>query len=179
MLGTGFENRTNGIFVYTVARKPSPHFSGVFRYSRKSTVVPFCPRDVNTHAGSNVEAPKHTSYSDRVPKYSVFSVGAPKCVTDNARNVCLLAILPCIRYTLGTTVQICPEENTRLSGLYTSGGMFCSQCEAEGFRRITFAQDRPDVMSTFSVSAVPSVCYGDGYGAHRYGPKQCDYHDTI
>ncbi|CAN0030138.1 unnamed protein product, partial [Laminaria digitata] len=58
------------------------------------------------------------------------------------------------RYTLGTTVQIAPEENTRLSGLYTSGGMFCSQCEAEGFRRITFAQDRPDVMSTFSVSAV-------------------------
>lgn len=48
-------------------------------------------------------------------------------------------------------MQIAPKDNTRLSGLYTSGGMFCTQCEAEGFRRITFAQDRPDVMSTFSV----------------------------
>lgn len=56
------------------------------------------------------------------------------------------------RYTVGTVVQIHPSANTRLSGLYTSGGMFCTQCEAEGFRRITFAQDRPDVMSTFSVS---------------------------
>lgn len=55
------------------------------------------------------------------------------------------------RYTVGTVVQIAPKANTRLSGLYTSGGMFCTQCEAEGFRRITFAQDRPDVMSTFSV----------------------------
>ena len=55
------------------------------------------------------------------------------------------------RYTVGTVVQISPKANTRLSGLYTSGGMFCTQCEAEGFRRITFAQDRPDVMSTFSV----------------------------
>ncbi|CAM9158816.1 unnamed protein product [Ectocarpus sp. 6 AP-2014] len=55
------------------------------------------------------------------------------------------------KYTVGTVVQIAPKENTRLSGLYTSGGNFCTQCEAEGFRRITFAQDRPDVMSTFSV----------------------------
>ena len=56
------------------------------------------------------------------------------------------------RYTVGTVAQIFPAKNTRLSGLYTSGGMFCTQCEAEGFRRITFAQDRPDVMSTFSAS---------------------------
>ncbi|CAM9693091.1 unnamed protein product, partial [Sphacelaria rigidula] len=60
------------------------------------------------------------------------------------------------RYTFGTQVQIAPEGNTRLSGLYTSGGMFCTQCEAEGFRRITFAQDRPDVMSTYTVSTVSS-----------------------
>lgn len=63
----------------------------------------------------------------------------------------LLLQTPSYRYTVGTVVQITPKANTRLSGLYTSGGMFCTQCEAEGFRRITFAQDRPDVMSTFSV----------------------------
>ncbi|CAM9778344.1 unnamed protein product, partial [Discosporangium mesarthrocarpum] len=55
------------------------------------------------------------------------------------------------RYNVGTRVQVSPVDNTQLSGLYMSGGVFCTQCEAEGFRRITYAQDRPDVMSTFLV----------------------------
>ncbi|MGB0733128.1 MAG: M1 family aminopeptidase, partial [Pontibacterium sp.] len=45
-----------------------------------------------------------------------------------------------------------PQENTALEGLYKSDGMFCTQCEAEGFRRITFYPDRPDVMSIFSTT---------------------------
>ncbi|MEL7232564.1 MAG: aminopeptidase N, partial [Pseudomonadota bacterium] len=44
-----------------------------------------------------------------------------------------------------------PSANTTLMGLYVSGGRFCTQCEAEGFRRITFYPDRPDVMSVFTV----------------------------
>ncbi|KAL7472313.1 hypothetical protein ACHAXS_012641 [Conticribra weissflogii] len=48
-----------------------------------------------------------------------------------------------------TTVEIVPETNTQLSGLYKSGDIYCSQCEAEGFRRITYYCDRPDVMATF------------------------------
>lgn len=44
-----------------------------------------------------------------------------------------------------------PAANSTLMGLYVSGGRFCTQCEAEGFRRITFYPDRPDVMSVFSV----------------------------
>ena len=44
-----------------------------------------------------------------------------------------------------------PSENLQLMGLYSSGGMLCTQCEAEGFRRITFFPDRPDVLSTYSV----------------------------
>ena len=48
-------------------------------------------------------------------------------------------------------VEIAPEENTRLEGLYMSNGMYCTQCEAEGFRRITFYPDRPDVMAPFWV----------------------------
>ena len=52
---------------------------------------------------------------------------------------------------LETVVRLRPQDNTQLSGLYSSGNMFCTQCEAEGFRRITFFLDRPDVMSTFSV----------------------------
>ena len=45
----------------------------------------------------------------------------------------------------------CPNKNTQLSGLYVSEGTFFTQCEAEGFRRITYFLDRPDVMATFSV----------------------------
>ncbi|WP_108859470.1 aminopeptidase N [Ruegeria sp. Alg231-54] len=48
-------------------------------------------------------------------------------------------------------VEIDPGNNTALEGLYMSNGMYCTQCEAEGFRKITFYPDRPDVMSTFTV----------------------------
>jgi aminopeptidase N len=48
-------------------------------------------------------------------------------------------------------VEIAPEANTALEGLYMSRGMYCTQCEAEGFRRITYYPDRPDVMAPFRV----------------------------
>lgn len=48
-----------------------------------------------------------------------------------------------------TVVEIVPEKNTQLSGLYKSGNMYCSQCEAMGFRRITYYPDRPDNMAVF------------------------------
>lgn len=54
-------------------------------------------------------------------------------------------------FVLETIVEISPRSNAALSGLYMSGGRFCTQCEATGFRRITFYPDRPDVMSRFSV----------------------------
>ena len=53
---------------------------------------------------------------------------------------------------LEITTCIAPESNTELSGLYTSGGNYYTQCEAEGFRRITYFPDRPDVMSRYSVT---------------------------
>jgi aminopeptidase N len=55
------------------------------------------------------------------------------------------------RATVETEVEISPAANTKLMGLYASGGMLCTQCEAEGFRRITFFPDRPDVLSKFTV----------------------------
>ena len=54
-------------------------------------------------------------------------------------------------FTLQITTEINPAANTALSGLYQSSGNWCTQCEAEGFRRITFYPDRPDVMSVFTV----------------------------
>jgi aminopeptidase N len=53
--------------------------------------------------------------------------------------------------TVETEVEISPAANTKLMGLYASGGMLCTQCEAEGFRRITFFPDRPDVLSKYHV----------------------------
>jgi aminopeptidase N len=50
-----------------------------------------------------------------------------------------------------TEVEISPAANTKLMGLYASGGMLCTQCEAEGFRRITYFPDRPDVLSRYTV----------------------------
>ncbi len=58
------------------------------------------------------------------------------------------------RFSLQIVTQIHPESNTTLSGLYRSEKMFCTQCEAEGFRRMTYYLDRPDVMSLFTTTIV-------------------------
>ncbi|MFO1337320.1 MAG: aminopeptidase N [Burkholderiaceae bacterium] len=55
-------------------------------------------------------------------------------------------------FTLEIRNTICPEKNTQLSGLYASGGGLYTQCEAEGFRRITYFLDRPDVMAVYTVT---------------------------
>src|ERR1019366_3275524 len=54
------------------------------------------------------------------------------------------------RFTLETVSRICPQKNTRLEGLYASANGFFTQCEAEGFRRITWFIDRPDVMARYT-----------------------------
>ncbi|HWK53523.1 MAG TPA: aminopeptidase N, partial [Hyphomicrobiales bacterium] len=54
------------------------------------------------------------------------------------------------QFTLETLVRIHPEDNASLEGLYKSRVMFCTQCEAEGFRKITYYLDRPDVLSSFT-----------------------------
>ncbi len=54
-------------------------------------------------------------------------------------------------HVIETEVEIAPDRNTQLMGLYSSGGNLCTQCEAEGFRRITFFPDRPDVLATYRV----------------------------
>ncbi len=57
-------------------------------------------------------------------------------------------------FELTTTVRIRPRDNTALEGLYKSGDMYCTQCEAEGFRNITWYPDRPDVMSRYTTTIV-------------------------
>ncbi|XP_020216415.1 puromycin-sensitive aminopeptidase isoform X3 [Cajanus cajan] len=59
--------------------------------------------------------------------------------------------LPSGKYDLEIVTEIYPQKNTSLEGLYKSSGNFCTQCEAEGFRKITFYQDRPDIMAKYTV----------------------------
>ena len=54
--------------------------------------------------------------------------------------------------TLVVRSRTAPERNVALEGLYVSSGVFCTQCEAEGFRRITYFPDRPDVLATYTVT---------------------------
>jgi aminopeptidase N len=63
----------------------------------------------------------------------------------------LVVDLPGDAHVVETLVAIAPAANTQLMGLYASGGLLCTQCEAEGFRRITYFPDRPDVLSRYHV----------------------------
>jgi aminopeptidase N len=58
---------------------------------------------------------------------------------------------PSRAFTLEIGTEINPTANTKLMGLYRSGGTYCTQCEAEGFRRITYYLDRPDVLAVYTV----------------------------
>ncbi|MEO9494977.1 MAG: aminopeptidase N [Vibrio splendidus] len=57
-------------------------------------------------------------------------------------------------FTLTIVTEVDPEGNSALEGLYKSGGAFCTQCEAEGFRRITYYMDRPDVLAKFTTTVI-------------------------
>jgi len=61
-------------------------------------------------------------------------------------------LVPQDGFTWEAVVEINPQGNTALEGLYMSNGMYCTQCEAQGFRKITFYPDRPDVMALFNVT---------------------------
>jgi aminopeptidase N len=87
---------------------------------------------------------------DELKALGVWIDGAPS--DDWAMDgVDLLIDLPDERHEIGIETEIHPAANSKLMGLYASSGMLCTQCEAEGFRRITFFPDRPDVLSRFRV----------------------------
>ena len=92
-------------------------------------------------------------------------------------------------HTVEVETLVHPAANSQLMGLYASGGMLCTQCEAEGFRRITFFQDRPDVLSTYRVrlegdrTMFPILlsngdCTATGEGANdEKGTHWAEWHD--
>jgi len=72
---------------------------------------------------------------------------------DIADDVLLIAGVP-EQFTLEVENLINPQANKALDGLYKSGSIFCTQCEPEGFRRITYYLDRPDVMAKFTTKVI-------------------------
>ncbi|MEM7521950.1 MAG: aminopeptidase N, partial [Pseudomonadota bacterium] len=76
--------------------------------------------------------------------------GAP--VSPDLTAEGLTVAVPEGAFTWEAEVEIDPAGNTALEGLYQSNGMYCTQCEAEGFRKITYYPDRPDVMAVFTVT---------------------------
>jgi aminopeptidase N len=75
----------------------------------------------------------------------------PAAAMERQNDRLLLLDPPQRPFLLTSRVRIKPQTNTTLEGLYSSGGLFTTQCEAEGFRRITFHPDRPDLLSRFRV----------------------------
>ena len=73
-------------------------------------------------------------------------------VTPELSDTGLTCAVPETPFIWEAEVEIDPANNTALEGLYMSNGMYCTQCEAEGFRKITYYLDRPDVMSVFTVT---------------------------
>jgi aminopeptidase N len=98
---------------------------------------------------------------ERMVLHGIAMDGAPLSpesyvLTDHTLTIAL----PPASFTLAMEVGINPEANKALEGLYVSRGMFCTQCEAEGFRRIMYFPDRPDVMTVFrtTIRAPKATC---------------------
>ncbi|CUH85677.1 aminopeptidase N [Thalassovita mediterranea] len=119
-------------------------------------------------------------YGEQLTLISAQIDGAP--VTPTHVNGGLTCDVPSAPFVWEAEVEISPATNTALEGLYMSNGMYCTQCEAEGFRKITYYPDRPDVMAVFTVrieSDLPvllsngnPVTSGDGFAEwHDPWPK--------
>ncbi|AUQ53668.1 aminopeptidase N [Phaeobacter inhibens] len=110
--------------------------------TRVLSKIRFSPKD-------NAADPRFFLHGEALKLISAKIDGAP--VTPELIAGGLICDTPDTPFTWEAEVEIDPAANTALEGLYMSSGMYCTQCEAEGFRKITYYPDRPDVMSTFSV----------------------------
>ncbi len=71
----------------------------------------------------------------------------------------LVLFNPPDEFTLQITTEINPQENKALNGLYLTSDNYCTQCEAEGFRRITYYLDRPDILAIYTTRIENYYCY--------------------
>ncbi len=84
-----------------------------------------------------------------------------------------------VPFEITVVTMINPEANTQLMGLYRSNGIYCTQCEAEGFRRITYFPDRPDVLAVYTINIIADkaanpllLSNGNFLGGAGFGPDK-------
>ena len=105
---------------------------------------------ISPHASDASAALRLDGESLRAKRIAIDGQTLPKAAYSIDQDGLTVPTVP-ESFEFSAEVEIDPADNSRLEGLYRSGGSFCTQCEAEGFRRITFYPDRPDVMATFRV----------------------------
>ncbi len=104
-------------------------------------------RGADTEAGTPLELDgDELSFVSASIDGTVLSAGSFEATADKL----IIHNPPAEPFSLQVITKINPKANTQLMGLYLSEGIFCTQCEAEGFRRITYYYDRPDVLSVFT-----------------------------
>ena len=96
--------------------------------------------DLSLDGGAHMEL-CHVSLNDKSLSTEGYELTSEKLILHKVPD----------QFELKVITKLIPQENTRLEGLYHSGGNFCTQCEAEGFRHITYFMDRPDVLTTYDV----------------------------
>ncbi|MBB3311055.1 aminopeptidase N [Rhizobium sp. BK196] len=102
---------------------------------------------------------------------------APERYTVTAESLTIRDLPETAPFEVTVTTIINPEANTQLMGLYRTSGIYCTQCEAEGFRRITYFPDRPDVLAPYTVNIIADkdanpllLSNGNFLGGAGYGP---------
>jgi aminopeptidase N len=110
-----------------------------------------------------------------------------EAVVPHAGDASLTIPLSADSHEITIEVALSPGANTKLMGLYASGGILCTQCEAEGFRRITYFTDRPDVLSRYKVRMTADkgcypvlLCNGDPVATGEEGGSHwAEWHDPF
>ncbi|KQZ94219.1 aminopeptidase [Mesorhizobium sp. Root157] len=123
-----------------------------FRLSPEATMVK-AELTVERRAGVAVDSPLILDGDGlALRRIEIDGVAVPTSAYDASPDCLALNALPSTpRFTLLIETQIDPAHNEALMGLYRSNNVYCTQCEAEGFRRITYFLDRPDILSVFTV----------------------------
>jgi len=116
-------------------------------YEDKTLVVSTSKFKINSRVENNS---KQIELNGEDLELKSFQINGEDFSNYTIENEKLTFIAPEDSFTLEIETIIHPEKNTSLMGLYQSGGIFCTQCEAQGFRKITYYYDRPDVLATFS-----------------------------
>ena len=125
-----------------------------FELDEKATTVHSRLRVVADYEGSEINRPLVLDGQD-LELLSLQLDGEPLSDSDYTLDSETLTIkAPPRSFVLEVVTRINPAANTALEGLYTSGGHLCTQCEAEGFRKITYFPDRPDVMTVYTTTII-------------------------